>query len=258
MVKTIAFCSDKNQTVKTPIARHFAAHLQTYFGPTTLIDAVANSYFNDVLAPANYMGKAVLGRGKMLSEHDLYLEQTFYNQDAFCANPKRSELRITPRSKPATDAVLQTPTGATTGGDVNDFQVLDAGFGCSQLATAKGADPDELVVVLEDTVSRYSEAYQFIKNGLKQTGGRSFSILVNHGFCGNKAAEKYDRLNDLLTSIGGLSYRFIGFVPSFKNDPKFKTLETMALQNIAHELLDLKYDDKIHKIPKAMFEGALN
>ncbi len=74
MVKTIAFCSDKNQTVKTPIARHFAAHLQTYFGPTTLIDAVANSYFNDVLAPANYKGKAVLGRGKMLSEHDLYLE----------------------------------------------------------------------------------------------------------------------------------------------------------------------------------------
>ncbi|MGB0609124.1 MAG: MinD/ParA family ATP-binding protein, partial [Paracoccaceae bacterium] len=179
-------------------------------------------------------------------------------QDAFCANPKRSELRITPRSKPTTDAVLQTPTGAATGGYVNDFRVLDAGFGCSQFATAKGADLDELVVVLEDTVSRYSEAYQFIKNGLKQTGGRSFSILVNHGFCGNKAAEKYDRLNDLLTSIGGLSYRFIGFVPSFKNDPKFKTLETMALQNIAHELLDLKYDDKIHKIPKAMFEGALN
>ena len=257
MVKTIAFCSNKNQTVKTPIARHFAAHLQTYFGPTTLTDAVVNSYFNDVLAPANYMGKAVLGRGKILSEHDLYLEKTSYNLEAFCANPKRSELRITPRSKLATNAVLQTPTGAATGGYVNDFRVLDAGFGCSQFATAKGADLDELVVVLEDTVSRYSEAYQFIKS-LKQTGGRSFSILVNHGFCGNKAAEKYDRLNDLLISIGGLSYRFIGFVPSFKNDPKFKTLETMALQNIAHELLDLKYDDKIHKIPKSMFEGALN
>ena len=137
MVKTIAFCSDKNQTIKTPIARHFAAHLQTYFGPTTLIDAVANSYFNDVLAPANYMGKAVLGRGKMLSEHDLYLEQTFYNQDAFCANPKRSELRITPRPRQATEAVLQTPSGAATSGYFNDFKVLDAGFGCGQLERLK-------------------------------------------------------------------------------------------------------------------------
>ena len=258
MVKTIAFCSDKSQAVKTPIARSFAAHLKSYFGPTKLIDAVADSYINDVILPTNKLKKAVFGRSKRVSEYDLYLEHMFYKQDTICEDMNRSELRIKRSSQHTSAAVLQTDKAAAAGDSSTDFMVLDAGFGWSPLVTAKGAKIDELVVVLEDTVSRYSEAYQFIKNGLKKTGDRRFNILVNHGFCGNKAAETYGRLNDMLNGIGGLNYRFIGFVPSFKNDPKFKSLEIMALQNIAHELLDLKYDDRIHKIPKEMFEGALS
>ena len=258
MVKTIAFCSDKNQPVKSPIARSFAAHLQTYFGPAKLIDVAAKSYFNDLLSTADGSGNGPFVRGKPLSERELYLEKVFYNQDAFCADFRRSELRIARRAGPISAVFDKTASAGGNGDFAADFAVLDAGFGRTGFDIAKGGKADELVVVLEDTVSRYSEAYQFIKNGLKQAGGRSFNILVNHGFCGNKAAETYGRLDDMLNGIGGLSYRFIGFVPSFKNDPKFKTLETMTLQNIAHELLDLKYDDKIHNIPKAMFEGALN
>lgn len=258
MVKTIAFCSDKNQTQKNLIAGSFAAHLQTYFGPTKLINVASKSYFSNVLCSANVGYEEPFVRSTPLSERELYLEKLFYNQDAFCADLRRSELSISRSAERIKTAFDLTAHAPGSDGYAADFTVLDAGFGSTGFDVAQEAKIDELVVVLEDTVSRYSKAYQFIQDGLNQMEGRRFNIVVNNGLCGNQAAETYDRLDDLLNGIGGLSYRFVGFVPSFKNDPKFRTIETMSLQNIAHELLDLKYDDKVNTIPRAMFEGALN
>ena len=258
MVKTIAFCSDKNQAQKNLIARSFAAHLQTYFGSTKLVDHAAKSYFSNVLCTANTAAQGPFAHLKRLSERELYLEKVFYNQDAFCADLRRSELRISRGAERTGTALGLTAHANGSDGYAADFTVLDAGFGSTGFDMANEAKLDELVVVLEDTVSRYSEAYQFIKNGLNQIDGRRFNIVVNHGFCGNQAADIYDRLDDMLNGVDGLSYRFVGFVPSFKNDPKFRTLETMSLQSIAHELLNLTYDDKVNTIPRAMFEGALN
>ena len=258
MVKVIAFCSTKNQTVNSPIARHFAEHLQWYFGPTKLVYSSLKTQFEGSISLKSSAHTCVAEKPMPRSDCKNYLNDFVYSQDVFCGNLQRSELRINHHPQ-FTRTVCKADTFASNI-DYNDsdFIVLDGDFGPLGLKAVNKTKIDELVIVLEDTVSRYSEAYQFIKDAVHQSGIRRFNILVNCGICRNRAEDIYDRLDGLLGGINGLEYRFIGFVPSFNNDPKFKTLETLTLQNIAHELLDLKYGDKIHKIPKAMFEGALH
>lgn len=258
MVKVIAFCTTKKQAVLSPIAQRFAEHMKWYFGPTKLIDISVEEGSGKSFPIQNTGNRNSARRITPVSGYHDYLNEVLFNQAFVCGDRHWTDLRIhhhanRPRTK--------FPTGIARSNlkqNTYDFAVLDLDLGKSGFNAIKSAKIDEIVIVLEDTVSRYSEAYQFIKKAVQQSDVRRFNVLVNCGICRNLADDIFDRLDGLLSDINGLDYRFIGFVPSFKNDPKLKTLETLTLQNIAHELLDLKYGDKLHKIPKAMFEGALH
>ena len=139
-----------------------------------------------------------------------------------------------------------------------DFLLIDTDFDKLFIREVKVSSMRDVLVVLDHRVRQDSASLLFVKSAVEQIEDCRIGIIIDTVDCFGEALDIYSHFEISVGSAKSSRVRFLGHLPQTNDINKYRALETMALQNIAIALLDLKYDAIHHTMPLEKFEGFLH
>ena len=255
MTKIIGFCDCTKYGDKSRLASLLSVHLESYFGNTKVLRRHKDSYgyARPSMSVDTFTTCMADDDRSRSTEHKTHFSTSAPNGDS-----QTITMWGIASEKPILDwsAVLKTLTFSHS--SVIDFLLIETDFDKSFLAEAKVSSVTDILVVLDHRVRQDSDCLQFVKSAVEQMEGCRIGVIVDTGKCLGEAFDIYSHLENLVGPMKNTAISFLGHLPQTKNRDKYSTLETMALQNIAFGLLNLKYEANTHSISSGLFKGVLH
>ncbi len=242
------FSGKKNIYKPTVFSQNLVEHLEQFFGTAHL-------------APMDIMrgiDEPIRSAPALAPSQDKYRStQMEYKRPGVCPNKtlKRYQAVPSPNARELCRLSAKSHLGKPGQSDfvVFDHSVMDAHH-CGRRFGAK----DCCALLLQHEASAAADIEAFCTLAQNCDVLPDLGIIVNFGNSAHRAAEIYASLETKRVGGRKIVTKFIGFAPALQGGSKFRSLETMSLQNITFELLNLKYNANPHKVPKELFASSLH
>jgi hypothetical protein len=242
------FSGKKNIYKPTVFSQNLVEHLEQFFGTAHLAPMEITRRIDEPIRSAPALAP---------SQDKYRSTQMEYKRPGACPNKtlKRYQAVPSPNARELRRLSAKSHLGKPGQSDfvVFDHSVMDAHH-CGLRFGAK----DCCALLLQHEASAAADIEAFCTLAQNCDLLPDLGIIVNFGNSAHRAAEIYASLETKRVGGRKIVTKFIGFAPALQGGSKFRSLETMSLQNITFELLDLKYNANPHKVPKELFASSLH
>jgi hypothetical protein len=242
------FSGKKNIYKPTVFSQNLVEHLEQFFGTAHLAPMEITRRIDEPIRSAPALAP---------SQDKYRSTQMEYKRPGACPNKtlKRYQAVPSPNARELRRLSAKSHLGKPGQSDfvVFDHSVMDAHH-CGLRFGAK----DCCALLLQHEASAAADIEAFCTLAQNCDVLPDLGIIVNFGNSAHRAAEIYASLETKRVGGRKIVTKFIGFAPALQGGSKFRSLETMSLQNITFELLDLKYNANPHKVPKELFASSLH
>ena len=242
------FSGKKNIHKPTVFSQNLVEHLEQFFGTAYLAPREITRCIEDPIRSAPALAPA----------HDSHrsTQMEYQRPGAFPSkNLKRYQAVPSPNARELRRLSARSQWGKP---DQSDFVVFDHSLMDAHPCDLRFGAKDRCALLLQHEASAAADIEAFCALAQNCDVMPDLGIIVNFGNSAHRAAEIYASLEIKRVGERKIATKFIGFAPALQGGSKFRSLETMSLQNITFELLNLKYNANSHKVPKELFASSLH
>ena len=253
--KIIGICDYSRDGGKSRFVPRLSFHLDEHFGNSKVLSR-RNSF-----ASHNKSSMSIDANTSFLADTGHTLSRTYRPQSVKpCLVEQGKQLALADLAieKPIFNWSAVSKTLEFLPSNPIDFLLIDTDFDKSFISEVKVSSIKDILVVLDHRVRQDSASLLFVKSAVEQIVDCRIGVIIDAADCLGEALDIYSHFEISVGPAKSGRMRFLGHLPQTNDINKYCTLETMALQNIALALLDLKSDAIHHTMPLEMFEGFLH